>query len=155
MADKQKNNEYVYLECVKISSKLRVRVISPGYNKVANCQFPTALRKAGRKFRVPSKYLNFGAGSRGTFFYKVNKKDKIEIVDDATANAALNINPLDGVIVYEEEDCTVCFSEKPQIVYIPCGHFSLCADCDKGLKYRKCPSCMNPIEMSVHSDQIK
>ena len=148
-------NDYVYLECVKDNRKLRVRIISPGYSKIANCQFPSAIREEGLNYRVPRKYIKFGAGSAGTFFYRVLKKNFIEVVDNATALAGIGVNVLNGVTIYEEEDCTVCYSVKPEIVFIPCGHYCLCTDCDQQLEYRKCPCCMNPIEMSIPSDQIK
>ena len=47
------SDQQVYLECVREKSKLRVRIISPGYYSDANCQFPRAIRVEGRKYSVP------------------------------------------------------------------------------------------------------
>lgn len=42
----------VVLECVKEGSHLRVRVVSEGYDKTWNCQFPRDLREDGARFVV-------------------------------------------------------------------------------------------------------
>jgi len=42
----------VILECVKEGAKLRVRVVSPGYNKSFNCQFPRNIRVEGARYIV-------------------------------------------------------------------------------------------------------
>ena len=42
----------VMVECFKEGSKLRVRVISEGYNKELRCQFPKGIREAGARYIV-------------------------------------------------------------------------------------------------------
>jgi predicted DNA-binding WGR domain protein len=44
----------VVVECVAEGSKLRVRVVSPGYNRDWNVQFPRNLREPGARFVVES-----------------------------------------------------------------------------------------------------
>jgi len=38
------SEEVVRLQCVKVNGKLRIRVVSPGFNLDANCQFPRNIR---------------------------------------------------------------------------------------------------------------
>jgi hypothetical protein len=40
------------LECFKDGGKLRVRVISPGYNQNWRCQFPKGIREVGARYVV-------------------------------------------------------------------------------------------------------
>lgn len=54
----------VVLECYKEGSKLRVRVVSEGYNAQWNVQFPRNLREAGARFVVDS----VKESSRGGFY---------------------------------------------------------------------------------------
>lgn len=54
----------VELVCIKVQSKLRVRITSPGYLNDANCQFPRDLRVEGRRFQVPAVYVTL-VQSRG------------------------------------------------------------------------------------------
>ena len=59
-------NQGVLLPCVKEGAKVRVKVISDGYDKSLNCQFPKNLRSIGKQFLVDKIELS----SSGTF-YKV------------------------------------------------------------------------------------
>ena len=42
----------VIVECIKESGKLRVRVVSAGYNRDWHCQFPKGIREAGARYVV-------------------------------------------------------------------------------------------------------
>ena len=62
----------VRLKCVKIGSKLRVRILTPGYFTNANCQFPRDLREEGRLYDVTPDAINLITSS--TNYYKIKKK---------------------------------------------------------------------------------
>ena len=51
--------DIVRLQCFKDGKKLRVRIITPGYNSSANCLFPKAIRQEGKIYEVPSSAINF------------------------------------------------------------------------------------------------
>lgn len=63
----QTTTSEIIVECYKKGSKLKVRVISPGYNSDWNVQFPRDLRQEGKRYRVES----LKEASRGGF-YTVN-----------------------------------------------------------------------------------
>ena len=134
-------SEEVILECVKVGSKLRVRILTEGYNKDANCQFPRDIRKVGRKYKVPKDAVSFSEG-RGKFFYRI-KKNLITIIDEN-----------ENVVVYGDVDdeCVICMEENNQIVFIPCGHFCTCEICSN--KIQKCPLCRSLITSLVYRDEI-
>ena len=56
----------VIVECIKDGSKVRARVISPGFKKNYNCQFPRNIREVGAKFVVDEVREVSGGG-----FYRV------------------------------------------------------------------------------------
>lgn len=56
----------VIVECIKDGSKVRARVISPGFKKSYNCQFPRNIREVGAKFVVDEVREVAGGG-----FYRV------------------------------------------------------------------------------------
>lgn len=56
----------VIVECIKDGSKVRARVISPGFKKNYNCQFPRNIREAGARFIVDEVREVAGGG-----FYRV------------------------------------------------------------------------------------
>jgi hypothetical protein len=56
----------VIVECVKDGSKVRARVVSPGFKKSYNCQFPRNIREVGARFVVDEVREVSGGG-----FYRV------------------------------------------------------------------------------------
>jgi len=99
----------------------------------------------GRIFSVPSSDISF-AQSKNTFFYRV-KKGNIKVVEEA---------PVEHVTIYEDEDeldCIICMDGPKAIVFIPCGHYSVCKVCSSKLE-NKCPICRSKIKTAVDRDKI-
>ena len=138
-------SNYVYLQCVTEGKKLRVKIITPGYNNNANCQFPKAIRVEGRKFKVPSNAISV-AGSVGRgFFYRV-KKTMIQQVSDEIKMPAK---------IFSTNDCVVCLDEDAaEIVLISCGHLCMCEGCSKEI-IDTCPMCRAKIVGKIHKDQLR
>jgi hypothetical protein len=140
---------HVDLECVKVGGKLRVRILTYGYLRDANCQFPRDLRVEGRLFRVKPSAITL-ITSAGKWFYSVKQRDQIEIVGSTdTVTGAPNLT------VYEDSespDCVICFSEPKDSVMYPCGHFYLCDGCAH--RVGTCPICRAPITKVISRSQI-
>lgn len=132
----QEEDQEVRFECVKLGNKLRVRVISQGYNPRANCQFPRAIRAQGRLYTAPASAVTFSRGGRGTLFYRVPAKAVTIIRDGAKRDEMIK-----DLELFEEEDCVCCLSVKPGVVFLPCGHFCLCENCLEQLPKQTCPMC--------------
>lgn len=143
-------DNYIYFECIKVKGKVRVRVISQGYNNQANVQFPRAIRIEGKIFRAPSSALSFASGPRGTFFYRVTKS-MIEAVDGGVSSITI-----DNIYGEVGDDCVICLEEKCEMVFIPCGHFCTCESCCSSLQSSSfnCPLCRANIIQAVNRDQL-
>lgn len=139
--------DYIYLECIKEKSKLRVRIISPGYNTNANCQFPRAIRLEGRKYKVPSTNISVGTRAGQKFFYRVSKNN-IEIIENADIKVKLEK-------VFKQPECCICMDAEPEIVIVKCGHLCLCKDCSKEYDSKRCPLCRGDIQQKIHKDQLE
>ena len=63
----------VYFKCIQVGKKLRVRIVSPGYNHDANCQFPRAIRFPGGCYSAPQHSIGFSQNRAKKFFYRVSK----------------------------------------------------------------------------------
>lgn len=144
----------VFLECVKESSKLRVRIVSQGYFTWANCQFPRDIRVDGRKYKVPASAIKLVSGQRGKYFYRIDKH-AIQIVD-ATIVSAAEAAVVKPEHVYDsgEETCTMCMDAPKTVVFSPCGHYCSCAVC-AGKLDNKCPMCRSVITTIVPRDMIE
>ena len=145
--------EFVKLRCQKISGKLRVRIVSPGYNHDANCQFPTAIRVEGREYLVPTEDISFCERANRKFFYRVGKKN-IKIVSQQEVIENIPINKVFGDDD-EDKECCVCLTQEKDIVFAPCGHFTCCESCGTNLSPKICPICRGQIKQIVKRDQIE
>lgn len=147
--------ELVRLRCVKEKNKLRVKIVSAGYNSEANCQFPRDIRIENREYLVPEADITISS-TRGKFFYWV-KKNNITICNQPVGTGF----DLTKLKIYGDEniaECSICMNDidsKPNIVFIiiaPCGHYCCCADCVKQLK--QCPMCRANIGQIVTKDNL-
>lgn len=137
----------VILHCVKENSKLRVKIISNGYNNTANCQFPKDIRKENLKYKVPAEAIRVIRRGNNKFFYQVSKA-LIEIVEDEK-----DIRKLDKI--YDIPDCCVCLGGQSEMVMVPCGHLCLCSSCSEAYKDNKCPICRSIVELRIHKTKLK
>lgn len=143
----------VKLVCVEEGKKLRVRIVTRGYNNNANVQFPRAIRKAGRFYTAPADaiILKFGPAPNKKPFYYVTPKSVTVVPEESEAVC------LEDLKIFEVDpspDCCVCMSEEKTIVFAPCGHYCTCAECAQSID-DKCPICRQKILAYVmHSEMI-
>jgi hypothetical protein len=149
--------ENVRLKCVTIAGKLRVKIISPGYNQFAFCQFPRDIRRDGCEYSVPIRDVSFSQGPRQKFFYRI-KKGNITILNDAlpvtSSPTTVNVNH-----VYDcgDGECSVCMAVNKDVVFAQCGHYCCCSECASVIMGTTglCPMCRNKIIAIVKRDQIE
>ena len=138
---------YVYLECVKENGKNRIKVISSGYLRNANTQFPKDIRVIGRKYKVLTQDIKL-IQTRGKYFYSVKKREKIIILNDEKTD-------ISKIKIHTDEDsneCIICMDTEKQIVFDPCGHLYSCNNCSA--KVNKCPICRSIIINRINKDQF-
>lgn len=143
--------EYVILECVKIGSKLRVRIKTPGYYNEANCQFPKNLREIGTKYTVAPSEIRL-ITTRGKYFYSIKKVLKIYKPGEVIEQPKIDLSKITLYEDKNDEDCVICMCEKKNCVILPCGHFYTCMGCSE--KVDKCPMCRVKITLKINKDQM-
>lgn len=137
----------VELKCIKQGSKLRVRILTPGYYRDANCQFPKDLRVEGRHFKVTPESINL-VTTRGKYFYSIKNRSAIEVFDPTV----IDLNRLRIYEDTETTDCAICMCLPKDSVIYPCGHFYTCNECSKQLK--TCPICRQNITQIIPKSNI-
>ena len=45
-----------------------------------------------------------------------------------------------------EEECVICYENKPNILYSDCCHIAVCYECDTKGRFRSCPMCRKKIK---------
>ena len=143
--------DLVRLKCFKVGNRLRIRIISLGYNPDSNCQFPKAIREDGREYTVPKDDITFAESSNHKFFYRI-KKNNIKIVEVQ--------DDFSGLKIYGDEkdtDCCICMNLKKDSIFYPCGHYYCCGTCANTLQIMKgiCPICRAVITQIIGHDQLQ
>lgn len=144
----------VRFTCVAEGSKLRVRIVGPGYSNRANVQFPRAIRVAGKFYTAPSSAVTYRRGPRGTEFYHVTPSC-ISIVSDEAERATM----IEALRVFEVDpapECCICMVEDKSIIFMPCGHYCTCPSCAQRLMGDRsvCPICRSNIADFVLSNEL-
>ncbi|PHT96540.1 hypothetical protein BC332_34534 [Capsicum chinense] len=138
----------VYLICIKVNNKLRVRIISNNYFPNLNCQFPKALRVENQIYRVSAKDVKL-VKNRFRDFYSVGRKN-IVLVEEDFGQAHIKIFTEEN-----NETCCVCMDAQKFYVFIPCGHFYVCKVCQDSQNFKKCPICRSAIFKALPFSEIR
>ncbi len=155
MTNNQKQStSIITLKCLKVSGRLRVRIITSGYKRDANCQFPRNIRKEGLTYTTPQTNIKLAKGPRGKYFYRVGRNN-IKIVEGGDGGE----KSYDNIKIYEDEDsteCIVCMDSDKQMVFVPCGHYCTCVVCCKSIKDQMgtCPLCRGNILDTVDISNV-
>ena len=51
--------------------------------------------------------------------------------------------------VFRIEECSVCLTNTPNIINIPCLHLSICQECEEKGKFKKCITCRKSINRKI------
>lgn len=162
--------ECVRLKCVKEGNKLRIKIISPGYASMANCQFPRDIRVVDRIYEVSRNDVTM-ADTKGKFFYRI-KKNNIKIIEVINDEVQLSLNNKKlsdkkfNVTVYGDDDikeCCICFDNIDDhinivfVILVPCGHMLFCDKCAYNCKEQSgnCPVCRTTITEIITKDQLQ
>ena len=113
------------------TGRLRVHINNANYLREANCQFPRAIRVSGQMYEAPATSISVRRGSGGTLFYHVHPK---------------SIRVVSTIKIYgsENTECCICLTDICTRIFVPCGHFCVCATCAS--RVTTCPLCRAPIQ---------
>lgn len=144
----------VRLTCIKEGSRLRVRIIGPGYDNRCNVQFPRARRIAGMFYTAPSSAITFRYGPKNTMFYHVKPSCITDVIDEDAR--AVMIEALRVFEVDPAPECCICMVEDKSIIFMPCGHYCTCPSCAQRLMGDRsvCPICRSNIADFVLSNEL-
>jgi hypothetical protein len=140
----------VFLKCIRIGSKLRIRIISPNYHNNHNCRFPKNIRVDNRLYQVLSNDIKL-ISSRGKHYYNINIKN-LKIIDDTLNNSLIN-KSIHKIFTNDDDNddnkdiCVVCLENQKYYVFGQCGHYYTCKLCSDKLK--TCPICRSEIEFKI------
>ena len=50
---------------------------------------------------------------------------------------------------YRTDQCVVCLSKEPKILFLNCLHYCVCSECEETNPFLECPSCRTQIKTEV------
>ena len=59
-------------------------------------------------------------------------------------NFSLQGTPLKAInteITFKYDECVICLTNPPSVLFCNCGHIPLCVECDKTKSVKDCPIC--------------
>ena len=53
----------------------------------------------------------------------------------------LNKKPINSIQTFKTDDCVICLTNPPQVLFCNCGHIPICIECNKMKTLKTCPVC--------------
>ena len=51
------------------------------------------------------------------------------------------IEPINNIKTFRKDECVICLTEPPNVLFCACGHICICTSCNKKQVLEKCPLC--------------
>ena len=51
------------------------------------------------------------------------------------------IKIINSTKIFKSEECIICLTNSPNVLFCNCGHIPICTECNKNKKFEKCPIC--------------
>ena len=83
--------------------------------------------------------------------YKIRKvpfvpfNDRVEFNIGVKTN--LNKKPINSIQTFKSEECVICLTNPPKVLFCNCGHLCLCAECREIKSLSECPICKTENEI--------
>ena len=82
-----------------------------------------------------------------TFYLNLNIEENYDEVESENEDDIEIIPIIEDV--FRIEECSVCLTNTPNIINIPCLHLSICQECEEKGKFKKCVTCRKSINRKI------
>ena len=77
--------------------------------------------------------------------YKIRKVPfvpfNVRVEFNIAVKTNLNKKPINSIQTFKTDDCVICLTNPPQVLFCNCGHLCLCVECNKMKTLKTCPVC--------------
>ena len=63
-----------------------------------------------------------------------------QIIDNIINNVNLE-RKINAEQTFKEDECVICLTNLPNVLFCNCGHIAICTECDKTKSLENCPVC--------------
>ena len=90
-----------------------------------------------------NKTLNFSITFKDTELseninYYVNREMGIDVIRPCPRNT---VNKINADKSFKSDECVICLTNLPNVLFCNCGHIAICVECDKKKSLKNCPIC--------------
>ena len=93
------------------------------------------------------KNFHININMETTFYFN------LDIEENYDEDESENENDIEIIPIIEDvfriEECSVCLTNTPNIINIPCLHLSICQKCEEKGKFKKCITCRKSINRKI------
>ena len=98
---------------------------------------------------VDNLYLFYLEIVLNTFYVCVSYKDYITSIRELEENGEAFVNTqtreseekINSSQSFKSDECVICLTNQPNILFCNCGHICICKECGKRIKNKECPVC--------------
>nr|GLL48665.1 MND1-interacting protein 1-like [Ipomoea trifida] len=170
----QKKDELINIFCIKVEAyalpqitkrlKARLRLLKP-WSHVVNatenwCNEQAAKEVARTQMEEEQKFKEAAEAGNKRKLEALHVKVELDIqrLKDDLQHLERDLSMLKSSELSADRECVLCLKDEASVVFLPCAHLAVCADCNKsyGKKGRAaCPCCRVPIEQRIPVFGIK
>ena len=97
-----------------------------------------------------NNFLNFNTNLEN-FYIRIEMETKFYLfnIEDENEEEIEDEEKVPIEDVFKIEECSVCLTNTPNIINIPCLHLSICKECEEKGKFKKCVTCRRSINRKI------
>ena len=97
-----------------------------------------------------NNFLNFNTNLEN-FYIRIEMETKFYLfnIEDENEEEIEDEEKVPIEDVFKIEECSVCLTNTPNIINIPCLHLSICKECEEKGKFKKCVTCCRSINRKI------
>ena len=98
--------------------------------------------------KLKTKYLNINRSEYRFLGGIENTISYVDIYDINDVEEAMNEDKIiNSTQTFKSEECVICLTNPPQVLFCNCGHIPFCSECEKLKTSNKCPICKTENEI--------
>ena len=98
-------------------------------------------------YKIYSSSIEIAIDAYGRYLEEVENEVEVEYGSEDEEDE--DTTPVAISEPFHSDQCVVCLSKKPELLFVNCLHHCVCIECEETKPFRRCPSCRTHISIKV------